>query len=186
VLEPSERVVPAGTPILELGDPSQLEVAVDVRSDDGVRVRPGQRMLLEAWGGDEPLEARVRRVEPSAFVEISALGVEERRVPVVADLVSPAPVGDRYRVEARIVVWEEDDVLRVPVGALFRQEGAWHAYVVRDGRTAARAVQLGRRGATHGEVRGGLAAGDTVVLYPGDRVSEGTRVEAAVMEEERP
>lgn len=173
------RDVAAGTPLLELGDLSTLEVVVDVLSADAVRIRPGDRVELVAWGGDDTLRARVRRVEPSGYTKVSPLGVEEQRVDVVADLLGPAPgLGDRYRVEARIVTWEGDDVLRVPLGALFRgEDGGWRVFAVVGGRARLRTVEIGRRTPEAAEVLEGLEAGDTVVVYPDDRIEDGTRVE---------
>ena len=176
IAEKSERVVTPGTVLVTVGDPSALEVAVDVLSNDAVRVKPGMRMLLTGWGGDE-VEARVRTVEPAAFRKVSALGVEEQRVWVVADFEAVPPgLGDAYRVDARIVVAEKSDALRVPAGALFRREGRWHAFVVEGGRLALRAVETGLRGARDVEIASGLAEGAQVVLYPGNDLAEGARV----------
>lgn len=181
VLQQSESVVSPGTPLLELGDPADLEVVVDVLSADAVRIRPGARMLLEHWGGDLPLEATVRLVEPSAVTKVSALGVEEQRVDVVADLTSPPEqrkgLGDGFRVEARIVIWESDDVLTVPAGALFRRGGEWAVFVVRDGLARATDVAIGHRNALRAQVLSGLSDAEEVILYPGDRVDDGVPVE---------
>jgi len=180
VLQESESVVAAGTPLVELGDPADLEVVIDVLSADAVRIRPGARVILEHWGGDAPLEASVRLVEPSAVTKVSALGVEEQRVDVVADLVSPpeerAGLGDGFRVDARIVTWESEDVLTVPTGALFRRGETWAVFVVRAGLAHVVDVSLGHRSPLLAEVVGGLEDGDEVVLYPGDRVEEGVEV----------
>ena len=136
-------------------------------------------MLLTGWGGNEAVEAVVRMVEPAAFRKISALGVEEQRVNVIADFKSvPAGVGDAYRVDARIVVAEKADALRVPVGALFRRDGKWTVFLVTDGRAAARSVEVGLLGAREAEIVAGLAQGDEVVLYPGNDLAEGARVKA--------
>jgi HlyD family secretion protein len=175
--EKSERVVAAGTPLLELGDAGSLEVVVDVLSADAVKVKPGALMLLDDWGGDAPLQARVRLVEPSAFVKLSALGVEEQRVNVVGDFVAPSvPLADGYRVEARIVVWERDDVMKVPSSALFRRAGEWNVFVVEGGRARRRAVRIGQRGTTEVEVLGGIDDDAQVVLHPSDQVDEGVRI----------
>lgn len=175
--EKSERVVAAGTPLLELGDASSLEVVVDVLSADAVKVTPGALMLLEDWGGDAPLQARVRLVEPSAFVKLSALGVEEQRVNVIGDFVaSPVPLADGYRVEARIVVWERDGVVKIPSSALFRRGSEWNVFVVDGGRARRRAVHIGQRGTTEVEVLGGLEEDTPVVLHPSDQVDDGVRV----------
>jgi HlyD family secretion protein len=176
VVEKSERVVASGTVLATVGDPSALEVVVDVLSNEAVRVKPGMRMLLTGWGGPE-VEASVRTVEPAAFRKVSALGVEEQRVYVVADFKSVPPgLGDAYRVDARIVVAEKADAVRVPAGALFRRDGQWHAFVVEGGRLSLRAVEAGLRGARDVEVVSGLAVGERVVLYPGNDLVAGLRV----------
>jgi HlyD family secretion protein len=156
-------------------------VRIEVLSRDGVAIRPGARVFLEQWGGPEPLAARVRLVEPSAFTKVSALGVEEQRVYVVADFTDPLEqrptLGDNYRVEARVVIWENANTLRVPAGALFQRSGVWQAYVL-DGRHARlRTVQVGHSNGSDAEILGGLHEGDKVVLYPGDKVTDGTRIE---------
>jgi HlyD family secretion protein len=180
VFQESERAVASGTPLLELGDPSDLEIVVEMLSRDGASLAPGTRALLEQWGGPAPLEGRVRLVEPAAFTKVSALGVEEQRVNVVVDLVTPAAeraaLGDSFRVEARVVVWEQERVLQVPSAALFRRGGAWAAFVVRDGRARLVAVEAGRSSGPATQVVSGLAEGDEVILYPGDRVTDGQRV----------
>lgn len=180
VLQESARVVPAGFPLVEVGDPTDLETRIEVLSRDGVMVRPGARVWLEQWGGPQPLEARVRLVEPSAFTKISALGVEEQRVYVIADFVDPLArrptLGDNYRVEARIVVWESPSVLKVPSGALFQRGQTWQTYVL-DGRTARlRTVQPGHTNGRETEILAGLQEGDRVVVYPGDTLNDGTAV----------
>ena len=176
ITDRSERVVTPGTVLVTVGDPSALEVVVDVLSNDAVRVKPGMRMILTGWGGSE-IEAVVRTVEPAAFRKVSALGVEEQRVNVVADFKAVPPgLGDAYRVDARIVVAEKADAPRVPTGALFRRDGKWHAFVVEGGRLALRAVEVGLRGARDVEIVSGLAAGAEVVLYPGNDLAEGARV----------
>lgn len=170
----------AGSALMEVGDPADLEVRVEVLSRDAVVVKAGARVLLEQWGGAEPLEARVRWVEPSGYTKISALGVEEQRVNVICDLVSPPEMrptlGDAYRVEARIVVWENPDVLLIPAGALFQREGRMRAFVVESGVARERGLVAGRSNGVMTEVREGLKEGDRVVVYPGDKVVEGRRV----------
>lgn len=179
IVEKSERVVQPGTILVTVGDPEALEIVVDVLSNDAVRVRPGMRMLITGWGGAEAVEAVVRIIEPAAFRKVSALGVEEQRVNVIADFKAVPPgIGDAYRVDARIVVAEKADVLRVPVGALFRREGKWTAFVVAGGRLAARTIELGLRGARDAEIIAGLSENEQVVLYPGNELSEGLRVVA--------
>lgn len=178
VLEKSERVVTAGTPIVTIGDPHKLEVVVDLLSGDAVKVQPGDPVLLEKWGGDFPLRARVRTVEPSAFTKVSALGIEEQRTNIVADFVdSPGPLGDGYRVEAKIVIWESESVLKVPSSALFRHGDGWSVFVVEGGRATTRVVEIGHRGYFEAEVLNGVTEGETVILHPTNQIAEGARVE---------
>ena len=179
VLEESERIIAAGTPLLEIGDPASLELVIDVLSTDAVRIRPGRRCSSRTGAATARCEARVRRVEPSGFTKISALGVEEQRVNVIADLAEPNPaLGDGYRFEARIVVWEAADVLQVPASALFRHGGAWSVFVVEGRRARRRDVSVGQRGGLAAEIREGLSPGETVVLYPSDRLADGVRIRA--------
>lgn len=176
--ERSERVVAAGTPLLELGDPTRLEIVVDLLSEDAVKVRPGDRMLVSDWGGERPLEAHVRRVEPSGFTKVSALGVEEQRVNVIADLdETPPQLGDGYRVETQVVLWE-GPALKVPSSALFQDGDQWRVFLVRDGRARSGIVQVGHRNPFEVEVTGGLAAGDLVIRHPTDKLADGVRVAA--------
>jgi len=181
VFQESATIVKPGDRIMELGDPADLEVEVDVLSTDAVKIPPGARVMLNEWGGDKSLEARVRLVEPSAFTKVSALGIEEQRVNVIIDFVDPPEtrtvLGDGFRVEADIVRWEADDVLTVPTGALFREGGQWSVFVINsDNITELQPLELGHRNDDAAEVLNGLTEGDTVVLYPGDRVSIGTLV----------
>lgn len=180
VFEESSRVVTAGTPLLELGDPADLEVVIEVLSRDGAAIRPGAKVEFEQWGGGTPLVGTVRLVEPAAFTKISALGVEEQRVNVIADLLTPPAerpgVGDNFRVEARIITWEADDAIKVPAGALFRRGDKWAAFVVENGRARLRLVQAGRTSGTETEVLAGLKQGESVIVYPGSRVLDGGRV----------
>lgn len=180
VFQESERAVAQGTPLLEVGDPADLEVVVEMLSRDGAAIAPGARVLLEQWGGPAPLEGRVRLVEPAAFTKISALGVEEQRVNVVVDIVTPAAerasLGDNFRVEARVIVWEDANALKVPVSALFRRNGGWGAFVVRGGRAELVQVEAGRTSGAETRVVSGLREGDEVILYPGDRIKPGQRV----------
>jgi HlyD family secretion protein len=177
LLEESERVVTAGMPVLEIGDPTRLEVVTQLLSTDAVRVRPGDTMLVTQWGGGDTLRARVRIVEPSGFTKISALGVEEQRVNVVGELVEAAgSLGDRYRVDAEVVLWGSADVLSVPLSALVRNDQGWSVYSVSGGRAHLRPVSLGHRGAFSVEVVSGLAAGDTIIRYPTELMHEGIRV----------
>ena len=180
VPERSERVVAVGTPILEIGDPTALELVVDVLSSDASRVRPGAIAMVDSWGDGESLTGRVRRVEPAAFTRVSALGVDEQRVNVVIDLPHPPPgLSDGYRVETRIGVWEAADVTIVPVSALFRQDQDWAVYLLRRGRAELTRVSIGEQSATGAQVLDGLRAGDEVVLFPSDQIKSGRRVTRA-------
>lgn len=177
VLEESERVVPAGTPLLEIAGATGLEVVVDVLSADAVRITSGDPVLVDEWGGDRTLRGRVRLVEPAAFTEVSALGVEEQRVNVIADLVDlPPELGAGFRVEVTVVVWEGIDVPTVPTSALFQQGGAWHLFVVDGGRARLRRVELGQRSADAAEVLEGVAVGEEVIVFPSSEVRDGVRV----------
>ncbi|MBK7405363.1 MAG: HlyD family efflux transporter periplasmic adaptor subunit [Phycisphaerales bacterium] len=179
VLQESAAVVAAGAPLIEIGNPADLELVVDVLSSDAVPIRPGAAATLEEWGGDAPLNGRVRLVEPAAFTKISALGVEEQRVNVIIDFIDPpearAGLGDGYRVEARITVWDQPDVLKAPTGALFRAADSWAAFVISDGRVRQTPIQIGRRNGEEVEVLGGLEEGETLVVYPSDSVHDGVR-----------
>jgi HlyD family secretion protein len=175
----SEMVVPVGEPLLEIGDPANLEIVADLLSTDAVRVPPGAPVLIEQWGGNHPLNARVRRIEPSGFRKISALGVEEQRVNVIIDLVDGAAarqLGDGYRVEVRVVIWRDDAAFKAPIGALFRRGDQWAAFVVDKDVARLQTVQLGQRNDTEGQITGGLAEGQTVVLHPPDTLQDGIRV----------
>ncbi|MXX75192.1 MAG: HlyD family efflux transporter periplasmic adaptor subunit [Holophagales bacterium] len=178
----SESVVPAGEALLEVGDPAQIEVVTDYLSKDAVRMRSGQRVLIDRWGGDRPLLGRLRRVEPSGFTKISALGVEEQRVNVVIDIVDPpavwAGLGDGFRVETRVVVWESADELKAPTGALFRRDENWAVFAVEGGRAALRDIEVGERNAREAQVLGGLEPGEQVVVYPSDSLNDGSPVSA--------
>jgi HlyD family secretion protein len=185
VLQESARVVPAGFPLVEVGDPGDLEARIEVLSRDAVAIQPGARVLLEKWGGPAPLTGRVRVVEPSAFTKISALGVEEQRVYVVVDFVDALDkrptLGDAYRVEARIITWESPDVLKAPVGALFQRGGAWQTYVLDGSAARLRTVKIGHSNGLETEILEGLKAGDQVVVYPGDQIADGVRVKPMVV-----
>ena len=178
-LRESEGVVPVGEPLVEIGEPERKEIVADLLSTDAVRVSPGAEVLIEQWGGGHPLHGRVRRVEPSGFMKVSALGVEEQRVNVIIDFTNPSDavrLGDGYRVEVRIVLWKDDNVIKVPVGALFRQGEGWAVFVVEEGRVRRQTVQLGQRNENEGQITGGLEAGATIVLHPPDTLMDGARV----------
>jgi HlyD family secretion protein len=181
VFQKSAGVVPAGTPLVEIGDPAALEIVVDLLTTNAVQVKPGTEVLIQAWGGDGPLAGRVRLVEPSGFTRPSALGVDEQRVNVVIALTDPRArwdtLGDGYRVETRIILWQAGDVLKVAQGAVFRHGDGWGVFRVDGGKAALVPVQIGHRGDTEVEVLSGLSPGDTVAVHPGDRVKTGARVE---------
>ena len=181
VFQESASVITPGTRLLELGDPTDLEMVIEVLSTDAVKIAPGNRVVVERWGGEEALIGRVRLVEPSAFLKVSALGVEEQRVNVIADFTDPLEkrktLGDAYRIEARIVVWEAANVTKVPAGALFRDpSGRWAVFAVQDGRARLTPVEIGRTNGVEAEIRSGLEPGGRVVLHPSDRVKDGGRV----------
>jgi HlyD family secretion protein len=180
VLQESATIATPGTRLVEIGDPANLEIEIDVLSTDAVKIQPGAKILLEHWGGDAPLLARVRLVEPSAFLKISALGVEEQRVNVIADFVDPPEkwraLGDGFRVEARIVISEGADVLQIPVGALFRDGTEWAVFVAANKRAALRRITLGRRNELQAEILAGLTEGETVIVHPGDKVRDGVPI----------
>jgi HlyD family secretion protein len=176
----SEADVPAGEPLLEIGDAGDLEIVSDLLSTDAVRVSPGDRVLIEQWGGTTPLAGRVRRIEPSGFMKVSALGVEEQRVNVIIDFDSsegsPRALGDGYRVEVRVVVSELNDTLLVPIGALFRNGEAWAVFTIEDEHARLRDVQIGQRNELYAQIVGGLADGDSVIMHPPDVLTDGVRV----------
>lgn len=182
VITESAGVVAAGAPLVEIGDPAALEIVLDLLSADAVMVKPGAETWIEHWGGERRLDARVRLVEPSGFTKVSALGVEEQRVNVVADFTGDpaerAALGDGYRVHARIVVWQSADAVRVPLSALFRDGDRWAVFVIEGDRAQKRAVEIGHRGDREAEVVSGAAEGDRVITHPGDRVKDGARVRA--------
>ena len=180
VFQESSAVITPGTPLLEVGDPTDLELEIDVLSSDAVQIHPGDEVVIEHWGGDHPLRGSVRLVEPSAFTKISALGVEEQRVNVIVDLIDPVEnrrtLGDGFRVEVRIVVWEGQDILRVPASALFRDGDDWAVFIIRDSQATRQTLQLGHRNALQAEVLGGLAVGDQVIVHPSDVIADGVKV----------
>ncbi|MEM6798222.1 MAG: HlyD family efflux transporter periplasmic adaptor subunit [Planctomycetota bacterium] len=185
VFQESAAVVTSGTALLELGDPIDLEVEIDVLSSDAVKITPGARVILEHWGGDRPLEGSVRLIEPAGFTKVSTLGVEEQRVNVIVDLVDPPDarraLGDGFRVEARIVIAEVDGALALPASALFRSpddEGdRWSVFKVVDNRAVRTTIRVGRQNGLAAEALDGLAEGDTVVVNPSDQIHDGVAVQ---------
>jgi HlyD family secretion protein len=180
-LRESESVIPAGEPLVEIGDPANLEIVVDLLSSDAARIREGARADVELSGQRLAIDAVVRRIEPSGFTKVSALGVEEQRVNVILDLPGPAGgedvvLGDAYRVDVRIVVWEAPDVVKVPTSALVRDDEQWAVYVVEAGRARRRVVEIGGQNGREAEVLSGLAEGARVVIHPSDALRDGSRV----------
>jgi HlyD family secretion protein len=179
-LQESETVVPTGQPLLEIGNLDDLEIVSDLLSSAAVLVKAGQPVHIEQWGGSRPLRGRVRRIEPSGFTKISALGVEEQRVNVLIDFEEPREarpsIGDGYRVEVRVIVWQKDDVLKVPTSSLFRHESKWAVYKVEGDRAVTCPVEIGERNGLEAEVLGGITAGERIVVYPSEAIAEGVRV----------
>jgi len=181
-LRESESVVPAGEALLELGDPRQLEIVTDFLSTDAVRIHAGDPVRIERWGGEGTLRGRVRRIEPSGFMKISALGVEEQRVSVIIDFEDPFEawkrLGDGYRVEVRVVVWQAKEVLKVPTSSLFRHGESWAVFTIESGRARLRTIEVGPRNGTEAQVIQGIAAGEVVIVHPSDTIRDGGRVKA--------
>ena len=182
VLRESEAVVQAGEPLVELGDPTDLEIVVDLLSEDAVKIARGAEAAIENWGGPGALRGKVRTVEPYGFTKISALGVEEQRVNVVIDLTDPREKWDRlghgYRVDAKVTIWQADDVLQVPLSALFRTGDAWTVFAVENKQAVLKKVALGQRNQRVAEITDGLKQGETVILHPSDKIEAGTAVTA--------
>lgn len=180
VLERSRRTVAPGTALLTIGDPARFEYVIDVLSTDAVRIAPGAAVEIDGWGGAAPLAARVRRVEPVAFTKVSPLGVEEQRVNVIADPAgSIGPLGDGYRIEARILVWSTARTLKLPGSATFRAGDGWHVFALQDGRLRERPVRLGQRNQDEVQLLDGLPAGTLVVRFPTSQMRDGLRARAA-------
>ena len=176
----SEGVVNAGESLLEIGDPLSLEVEVDVLSRDAVRIKAGMKVSFERWGGDERIDGVVRTIEPVGFTKVSALGVEEQRVLVIADLTSATEtwgrLGDGYRVEASFILWEDNDVLQLPSSALFRHADGWAVFIIQDGAAELRQVEIANRSGLAAQILSGLTEGEIVITHPGDNVEDGKRV----------
>lgn len=179
-VQESEAVVMAGAPLVEIGTLDDLEIVSDLLSTDAVKIKPGADVIIDRWGGDGTLSGRVQRVEPAGFLKISALGVEEQRVNVIIDFVDPrerrASLGDGFRVEVRVVIWESKDVLTTPTSSLFRTDGNWAVFVVDGDVVRRRPVKIGQRNEQAAEVLEGLTAGERVVSYPGESLKDGARV----------
>jgi HlyD family secretion protein len=177
VLEENERVIQAGTPLLDLSNQDNLEIVVDLLTQDAVKVEAGDSVFISGWGGDRTLNAFVRSIEPEAFTKVSALGVDEQRVNVIIDLIDPpANLGAEYRVEVAIVTWQANSTLTIPTSAVFQRSTGWHAFVVIDDRVELRPIIIGARDRELTRVLGGVSEGDQVILYPSDLINEGASV----------
>lgn len=176
IIQDSEAVVQAGTPLIDIGDPADLEVVADLLSTDAVQIKVDAPVRIDGWGG-APMQGRVVRVDPAGFVKVSALGIEEQRVRTTIDFADPPEIWSRlghdYRVIVHVTVWSADDVLSVPVGALFRRDDDWAVFRLKDGRASTTIVKVGHRNSRMAEVLSGLSAGDRVVLHPSDRIKHG-------------
>jgi HlyD family secretion protein len=179
LIQESEGVVPAGAPLIDIGDPLDLEINAELLSTDAVRIAPGSSVRIDGWGG-APIRGRVNRVEPTGFLKVSALGIEEQRVRTIIDFVDPpdawSRLGHDYRVIVHVTVWQAEDVLRVPVGALFRKGDDWVVFAVQDGRARVTTVKIGQRNSRIADVLSGLSQSDRVVLHPSDRIRDGIAV----------
>ncbi len=182
VITKSEGVVNAGAPLLEIGDPKDLEIVIEMLSMYAVQVSEGMLVDIDNWGGEQPLRGRVKRVEPLGFTKFSALGIEEQRVNVLVEILNPYSewqrLGHGYQVETAVILWEQDEVLSVPITALFRQGEEWMIYVVEDGVVAQRAVQLGQKNSQIAQVSQGLEQGDVIIRYPNEQIAPGVKVES--------
>lgn len=181
ILHKSEGIVPAGTALVEVGDPADLEVNIEMLSTNAVKVKVGNEAIIKRWGGNQDIQAKVRLIEPSGFTKISALGIEEQRVNVILDFVEPwekrKNLGDAFRVEAAIVIERFANVIKVPLAALFRQSENWSVFKVVEGQAVLQVVEVGARNERVAEIKSGLVVGDKIVSYPGNNVEVGTRVE---------
>lgn len=177
VIEENERMIQAGTPILEIGDLENLEIVVDILSTEATQVQPGATVLIENWGGAEVLKGRVRLVEPKAFTKISALGVEEQRVNIIADLEDKTvKLGDNFRLDVRIIAWQSPDVLKVDSSALFRDGEKWKVFVNERGSVRLREVETGHQTPAETEILSGLSEGESVIIHPSNQITDGTKV----------
>jgi HlyD family secretion protein len=181
ILHKSEGVVAAGEPLVEIGDPADLEIVADLLSSDAVKVEAGQRVIIDNWGGEHPLEGVVERVEPFGFTKVSALGIEEQRVNVIIDFTSPKEAWSRvahgYQVDVRIILWQGEEILKIPLTALFRDGDGWNVFVQRQGEASKQAVELGQRTGLEAEIISGLSAGQILVVHPSDKISQGVAIE---------
>lgn len=180
VVQESQATVAVGTPIMELGDPSDIEIVSDLLSSDAVKIKPGSAVLIDNWGGDKPLKGKVKLIEPFGFTKISALGVEEQRVNVIIDFVDPRIARERlghgYRVIVRVVEWSGDKVLQVPISGLFRDKGQWSVFIMRGGEAHLVPVAVGRMNDERAQITKGLEARDEVILHPSEKIEDGRSV----------
>lgn len=186
VVRACEGPVRTGEPLLEVGDPSALEIEVDVLSADAVKIKPGMRVMFDRWGGEKPLEGRVRIVEPIGFTKVSALGVEEQRVLIISDFVSKAELwrrlGDGYRVEANFILWQLENVLQIPASSLFRYNDKWAVFTIERNRAVRREVKIGQRNGLIAQILEGINDGEPVINHPSDEVDDGKRVEVRLLD----
>ena len=172
--------VSTGEPLIEVGDPSALEIEVDVLSADAVKIKPGMNVLFDRWGGEQPLKGTVRIVEPVGFTKVSALGVEEQRVLIISDFTSPATqwqrLGDGYRVEAHFILWHQEDVLQIPASSLFRYKNGWAVFVIENNHAKRREVKVGQRNGLIAQILEGVEEGESVINHPSDDVEDGRSV----------
>jgi HlyD family secretion protein len=177
VMEDNERVIQAGTPLLEISNQDSLEVIADLLTQDAIKVEAGDTVYLTGWGGDQTINAIVRYIEPEAFTKVSALGVEEQRVNVIADLIDPpANLGAEYRVDVAIVTWQANEALTIPSSAIFQRSNGWNTFIVDGNRVESRTLLIGARGRDYTRVIGGVAEGERVILYPSDLINDGSTV----------
>ena len=177
VFEKSERVVSAGTPLVEMGNPEDIEVVIDVLSSDAVRVERGMNVQIEEWGGSTALKGFVKTVEPAAFTKISSLGIEEKRVNIIVDLEEPeSRLGDNYRIQAKIILWQGEGILQVPISSIFRGDQGWNVFVIKKGKAVRQPITIGMRGTYYAEVLDGLEEEDVVVVHPTNDLEERMRV----------
>ena len=185
VLHESEGVITMGTPLVEIGDPTNLEIVVDFLSTDAVRIQPEQRVIIQEWGGEFELQGIVRRIEPFGFTKISALGIEEQRVNVIIDITDPLEkwqrLGHGYQVDARVVIWESNSVQKVPLTALFRQGDAWAVFVEQQGRAKLLHVEIGQRNGLEAEIIKGLSDDSQIILHPSNQVVDGVRIRSRLL-----
>ncbi len=180
VLHESEGVITMGTPLVEIGDPTKLEIVVDFLSYDAVRIQPSQRVIIEEWGGEFALQGIVQRVEPFGFTKTSALGIDEQRVNVIIDITDPQEIWQRlghgYQVDARVVLWESGSVKKVPLTALFRDGDTWSVFVEQQGRARLQHIDIGQRNGLEAEILEGLSEDSQIILHPSDQIVDGVRI----------